>query len=93
VTKYAGRPFALLGINTDADPAQARQALAGKPVPWPSLWDGPSGPLARRLGVEAFPSLYLLDGDGVVRRSWTGVPDARELESAIDGLLAKRPPT
>lgn len=89
MTKYADRPFALLGVNTDADPAQAQRTLTGKPVPWPSLSDGPAGPLARRLGVEAFPSLYLLDGDGRVRRSWTGVPDARELESAIDGLLAE----
>ncbi len=83
--RYAGQPVALLGINADADP----EGLSQKPLPWPTIWDGPNGPLAAQLRVQAYPSLYLIDPAGQVRRTWTGLPQPGELEAAIDRLLAE----
>lgn len=88
--KYAGQPFALVGINADADLETMQQTLEKKPLPWPTIWDGAGGSLASTLGVRAFPTLVLLDGEGKVRRTWTGMPHPSELELVIEGLLAEK---
>lgn len=88
--KYAGRPFALVGINADAEVETLQQTLEGKPIPWPTIWDGAGGPLAAQLGVQAYPTIVVLDTEGRIRRTWTGMPQPAELESVIEGLLAEK---
>jgi hypothetical protein len=41
--------------------------------------------------VRGFPQFYLLDAQGVIRRSWFGDPTA-ELDGAIEELLAEARP-
>ena len=38
--------------------------------------------------MRGFPQFYLIDGKGVIRRSWFGDPTA-ELDQAIEELLAE----
>ena len=55
-----------------------------------SGWSGcGGGPIATRWEVEVWPTLFLLDRQGVVRQTWVGWPPAKELHQAIDKLLAK----
>jgi thiol-disulfide isomerase/thioredoxin len=91
VEAYKGRPFAVIGVNSDADKDEAvRAAQIGK-LTWPSIWDGGTtgGAVSRTWQIEAYPTLYLLDHAGVIRYKWEGKPENDVIQSAIDTLLAK----
>ncbi len=87
VEKHAKRPFALLGINADkAD--RFRQVLDSKQVTWRNWIDGPGGPISEAWHVSSYPTLYVLDHNGVIR--YRDVRGA-ELEAAVEKLLAELP--
>jgi thiol-disulfide isomerase/thioredoxin len=94
--RYAGRPFAVVGVNGDGDPEEVKKRWRGEAAPWRSFWDAPQGPISRRWNVDAWPTVYLLGPDGVIRRKFRGAPEAKELDEAIDQLVraaevAKKP--
>ena len=65
-----GRPFVILGINSDRDPQAAHKGGADKGMTWRSWFDGPGtrGPIASNWNVHIWPTYYLLDGQGVIRQ-------------------------
>ncbi len=81
------KPFAFLGINSDPKD-RLRKVIEKEKITWPSWWDGgsPSGPIAGRWNVRAWPTVYVLDRNGVIR-----FRDVREkaLDQAVDTLLAE----
>jgi thiol-disulfide isomerase/thioredoxin len=99
VERYAGRPFVLLGVNADVDFDEARECQRQAGLTWASFWDGPSkdangarpgaGPICSAWKVDSFPTLFLIDHQGIVRWRHTGIPAEGELEARIDELLAK----
>src|SRR5438477_217906 len=89
VEKYRGRPFVLVGVNTDPDIATLREAQ-GKSVAWRSFWDGgKGGPITQAWGVRAFPTVVLIDHEGVVRDFSEGAPDPKEFDREIEDLVRK----
>lgn len=90
VQKYRDRPFVLLGISADETPEELRRVEEKAKLLWPSLCDGGfGGPICKAWGVEAFPTLALVDARGMVRWRCTGVPADGELERQIEELLAE----
>ena len=86
VERLKNKPFALVGINTD-DPETWKQRSKSNPVAWRNAPEGStSGPLCRAWGVNSFPTIYVLDGKGVVR--FTRVR-GEALDKAVDDLLAE----
>jgi hypothetical protein len=86
VKRMEGRPFVLLGVNTDEmSKRELREAFAAEGITWPNWCEGPEGPIARRYQVEAFPTILVLDGNGVIR--YRDVHDGKELTSAVEELL------
>ncbi|MEZ5989117.1 MAG: TlpA disulfide reductase family protein [Planctomycetota bacterium] len=88
VEKFEGRPFTILGVNSDADRDKIRETCEEKKLTWPSFWDGGStqGPIASRWNVSAWPTIYVLDDKGVIRaRDLRGEP----LEEVLDALVAE----
>lgn len=73
VEQFAGDPVVLLGINSDADVETIRSAKAsGKAPAYRTWWDGhaevnTSGPIATAWGVTTWPTIYVLDEEGVIR--------------------------
>ena len=73
VEQYEGQPVVLLGINSDADVETIRRAKAsGKAPAYRTWWDGhaeanTSGPIATEWGVTTWPTIYVLDEEGVIR--------------------------
>jgi thiol-disulfide isomerase/thioredoxin len=53
VEKYRGRPFALLGVNSDDDRDKLPAALRKHGITWRSWRDGREGRIAGRWGVMA----------------------------------------
>jgi thiol-disulfide isomerase/thioredoxin len=89
VERFRDRPFALLSVNTDEEVATLRESIASGEITWRCWWDGRVGPIAARWGILAFPSLFLIDGDGVIRAT----PDHQSptLGNDVKALLARIP--
>ncbi|MFK7768311.1 MAG: peroxiredoxin family protein [Mariniblastus sp.] len=70
--KLADKPFVLLGVNSDGDKEEARNAVASENLSWRHFWNGPKGtrgPISTEWNVETsgWPTVYLIDGNGVIR--------------------------
>src|SRR6059036_828077 len=91
VKEFEGRPFALLGVNTDKNRSTLKGVVQQEQITWRSFWDGGSahGPIATQWGVKVFPTLYLIDHNGVIREKFRGSPGEKALSRQIDQLIAK----
>jgi hypothetical protein len=86
VERLKNKPFALIGINTDSARSWEQRSKAD-PIAWRNALDGStSGRLCRAWRVTSFPTIYVLDGKGVIR--FTGVRGA-EMDKAVDELLGE----
>jgi hypothetical protein len=86
VKRLEGKPFVILGINSDVDREALKKVLAEEHLTWRSWWDGGSteGPIASKWNVRGWPTTYVLDSRGVIR--YKNVRDD-ELEKAVGTLL------
>lgn len=102
VQRLEGKPFVILGINSDKDRATVQKVAARESITWRSWFDGGSteGPIAAGWNVHGWPTLYLIDGRGVIRykghhlRGITVRADkdgtlrqVRLLDEAVDALM------
>lgn len=87
VKRLENEPFVLFGINTDEDPDEFRKLCASEGVNWPNLFQGGTdGPVPRQWGVSGYPTIYIVDADGVIRyRDLRG----DELDQAVMLLIAE----
>jgi len=87
VKRLEGRPFALLGVNSDSKSALKR-VMKKENITWRSWWDGGStgGPIAKAWNIRGWPTIYGLDHKGVIR--FKGVR-GKEMDAAVDQLLAE----
>jgi hypothetical protein len=65
----AGRPFVLLGVNTDEDRQTIQSVIAKQQLTWRSWWDGGSteGPIVTQWQIANWPTVYVIDHKGVIR--------------------------
>jgi thiol-disulfide isomerase/thioredoxin len=89
VKRLADKPFKLISVSVDEKKEKVRDFLKKEPMPWIHWWDnGEDNPLVETLKIRAFPTLYLIDAKGVIRRKWQGVPDPIEsLDKAVEELV------
>ncbi len=85
VARLKDKPFALIGINSDGDRSVLNKILKEQGITWRQAVDGStSGPIATKWGVRGWPTIYVLDGKGVIR--YQDLRD-QELEDAVNKLL------
>jgi hypothetical protein len=89
VKKMEGKPFALVGVNSDRDRAALKKVLAKENITWRSFWNGggSEGPISTRWAVRGWPTLYLIDHKGVIRKKWVGGPGNEVMDKEIDRLV------
>ncbi len=90
VRRMEGRPFALVGVNGDEDAEDAKEATRKAGITWRSLKNrrGNGLPdLAEQWNLEGWPTLYLIDRQGVIRHKWTGSPGDAALDAAVERLV------
>jgi len=90
VKRLADQPFALIGVNSDADKAALKEVQKTESITWRSFWDGGStmGPIATRWNVGGWPTIYVLDHQGRIRfKNVRG----DELDRAVDTLIKEVP--
>jgi thiol-disulfide isomerase/thioredoxin len=69
---YKNWPFAIVSVETGANRELARRAKEQQGLHYRSWWDGSpgeevEGPIASAWNVGGLPTLYVIDGDGVIR--------------------------
>ncbi|HTN52840.1 MAG TPA: TlpA disulfide reductase family protein, partial [Anaeromyxobacter sp.] len=79
-----GRCFELLGVAEES--AREDVVAAAREVPYPVLLDKDAVALDR-WGVEGYPTTFLVDADGKIRRVFHGPVDRGELSEAVRPLL------
>ena len=91
VKRLAGMPFALIGVNSDRDRDKLKGVLQKEQITWRSFWNGGStqGPISTAWNVRGWPTLYLIDHEGIIRHKFTGSPGGATLDKLIDDLVAK----
>ncbi len=92
VRKLAGRPFTILGINSDKDRSVLKKVIREQQITWPNIYggSGDDAKIAKAWNVYAWPTIYLIDHAGVIR--YREVEDA-ERDRAVFELVDKVPPT
>jgi RNA polymerase sigma factor (sigma-70 family) len=87
VERLAGKPFALIGVNSDDNQAKLKAAIKKEMITWPSFRDGSRGRIAKDWNVHSWPTTYVLDRDGIIRyRNVRG----KALDEAVNALLRER---
>ncbi len=87
--KLKDKPFVLLGVNSDTDLDTAREAVRSETLSWRHFWNGEEGtrgPIAATWNIESWPTLYLIDENGIIR--YKGVL-GDEIDEGIKALLAE----
>lgn len=87
--RFAGKPFVLLGVNSDGSVEEMVKCQKTSKLTWSSCWDGPEARICSAWKVDRFPTLILIDRDGVVRYRQVGIPAEGALEAKIEELLGK----
>jgi peroxiredoxin len=86
VKRLAGQPFALIGINSDRDREALKKVMKKQGITWRSFWNGGStqGPISSAWNVRGWPTIYVLDHNGVIRyKNVRG----EKMDEAVDALL------
>ena len=87
VKRLEGKPFALIGINSDGDADVVKKVLAENQITWRQAIDmSTEGKWATAWNVRGWPTIYVLDQKGVIR--YRDVRD-EEMEEAVLKLLAE----
>jgi peroxiredoxin len=82
-----GKPFVLLGVNSDPDRSAIQDVIRSQNLPGRSRWEGGrNGPIAQAWNVTGWPSIYVLDVQGRIRiKGGRGL----HIRRAVDALLAE----
>jgi len=91
VERLKDEPFALLGINTDRDKEEYFRKAEEMGVTWRSSWQGStSGPIPTQWGITGYPTLFLIDHEGViVENRGAFLRNEEWLDAKIDELVAE----
>jgi hypothetical protein len=92
VERHANDPFQLIGINEGDDADAFRAGMREHGLTWLIGWQGhASGPgsgsaITRLYKVQYFPTVYVIDAEGVIRHKDLRGP---ALDRAVEALLAE----
>lgn len=88
VEHYRDRPVVLLGVNADRSRADLQHAQEANRINWRS-WFDEDGAIGEAFGIEAYPTVLVLDKAGVIRYISVGVPGEGEVEKAVEEALKR----
>jgi thiol-disulfide isomerase/thioredoxin len=88
VEKFKDKPFALISVSADDEKKALEEFLEKEKMPWTHWWDnGGDSALLKQWNVRFFPTVYVIDGKGVIRHKHVR---GKELEEAVAKLLAEK---
>ena len=82
--KYMDRPFQLYGVNGGDERDVAKATVVKKQITWPNFYSGKArGGLAAIWNVDAWPVVYVIGQDGVIRYKGHGDNLEEAVEKAV----------
>jgi len=93
VQRLAGKPFALVGVNSDENRAELKNVLVEEQITWRSFWNGGGthGPISAAWGVHGWPTIYVIDHKGVIRyKNVRGDAMDKAVDKLLDEMRANR---
>ncbi|MFT3879688.1 MAG: thioredoxin-like domain-containing protein [Gemmatales bacterium] len=88
VKRMEGKPFALVGINSDSDKEDLIKKNQEQQITWRSFWcgtKGTSGDIPSKWNVNSWPTLYFIDHKGVIRQK--NLRDEKKMDEFLDKLV------
>ena len=86
--QFKGKPFQLVGVNSDKDRESLARFVAANQIDWQNVVDGGTdGATARAWRVDAWPASFLVDQAGVIRARDIA---PEKLDGEIKSLLKNR---
>jgi thiol-disulfide isomerase/thioredoxin len=68
VEKFKGRPLVLVGVDGDEDRELVKTVSAKEGITWRSFWNGgPRQGIPVQWGIRGWGTIYVIDGNGVIR--------------------------
>ena len=88
--RFKDRPFAVVGVNGDEIEKLDRKLLETHKITWRSFRNKRPGQkaISSEWNVIAWPTLYLIDHTGTIRRRWSGTPPPDELDHEVARWVA-----
>jgi len=92
--KYAKQGLVVIGVHTpridrEKDVEKVKEAVKTKGIKYPVVIDNNFG-IWGDYAADAWPNLYVIDQEGIIRLSHTGTGRYEEIESVIQKLLARK---
>ncbi|MEN9308873.1 MAG: hypothetical protein RL173_2805 [Fibrobacterota bacterium] len=85
LSEYQGRGLKIVGLSVDETAAPVPLMVQKLSIPYPVATG--ALPLFDSLKLESLPQSFLLDKNGVIKESFTGLHSAKTFREAIDGAL------
>jgi hypothetical protein len=88
VKNLSGKPFVLLGVNSDEDRDALKTTLIKEKITWQSWWDKTiDGPIHTTWQIQQRPAIYLIDRKGIIRHKNI---DPEKVDAAIRKMLREK---
>ena len=90
VNKLSGKPFVLIGVNSDKNPEKLKKDLKENQVTWRSFQNQrkEANAIDAEWNVHSWPTLFLIDHKGVIKKKWIGSPGNEVLDKEVEKLVA-----
>jgi peroxiredoxin len=92
--RLENKPFVLVGVNGDSEPEELKKGIEQHGITWRSFKDKQDGKrvISDAWKTPGWPTLYLIDQNGIVRKRWTDTVPPEVLNREIDDLIATGAP-
>ena len=85
VKEMEGKPFVFVSISADDKKETVKTFLEETPMPWTHWFSGPEG-IAEDWAGEGFPTIYILDAKGIIRKVIVGA-DSKAIDKEVEKLV------
>jgi len=89
VANHRNEPFVLLGVSVDHSISDIEKVEGNGKVTWRNWWfEGRDREeVLKAWQVGAFPTIILIDHNGVIRQRWRGSPGASKIDKEVNKLI------
>ncbi len=86
----AGKPFALIDINGSDNLTRLKQVAKEKQFSWRSVNNqSVERKISTEWNIRDWPTLYVIDGQGIIRHKWVGAAPEKYLDKRIEEIVTE----